>query len=236
MIRRSRGPDRWWLRYGWLLRTLTLVVLCGRLFPARAHRLDELLQATLVGIEPDAVRLELNLTPGVESFPVLLALLDLDHDRQISQVEGETYANRIRSELHLDLDGHPLALQAAGSQFPPLEELRAGLGTLRFMLRAELPPLVAGPHELRYQNRHLPDQSVYLVNAVRPQSPALQVTGQLRNTNQSECRLTFTRTSATSTTVSRGQPARTGRVGIVLGLAGLGVALGASWCWRQRLG
>ena len=229
MKRRRRGPDPW------RLRTLTLFVLCGHLFPAHAHRVDELLQATLVSLEPDAVRLELNLTPGVESFPALLALLDLDNDGQISKVEGESYANRLRSELHLDLDDHTLALRSTGHQIPSLEDLRTGLGRLRFQLQAGLPPLAVGPHELTYQNRHLPERSVYLVNAVLPQSPALQVIGQIRNTNQSESRIAFTLTSGTPT-VSADKPSRPSWIGLVLGLAGLGVALGATWCWRRRPG
>jgi hypothetical protein len=41
---------------------------------AAAHRLDEYLQATLIGVTRDGIDLEIQLTPGVAMLPVLMAL------------------------------------------------------------------------------------------------------------------------------------------------------------------
>ncbi len=200
-----------------------------------AHRTDELLQASLITIEPEAVQLELNLTPGVESLPSVLAVLDSDHDGRISSAEGETYADRVRSDLRLQLDGRALSLRGAGCQLPTLEDLRAGVGTLRLIVRAELPSLASGPHEVQYENRHRPEQSVYLVNAVVPRSPAVQVTGQARSANQSETRIGFTLTAAQTNapvTTPRGEHYWITWSGLVLFLAGVVGALGAAWYRR----
>ena len=53
-----------------------------------AHQLDEYLQATLVVIEPDRIRLQINLTPGVAVAEQVLSLIDRDHDRLISTNEA----------------------------------------------------------------------------------------------------------------------------------------------------
>lgn len=41
------------------------------------------------------------------------------------------------------------------------------------------------------ENRHLPAASVYLFNAAKPQSGAVQITRQQRNPNQSSCEIAF---------------------------------------------
>jgi hypothetical protein len=182
-------PPTWLCRWPLLF---ALVALWVQPPTARAHRLDELLQAAFITIEPDGIRLELNLTPGVESFSTLLPLLDLDHDGDVSAVETEAYADLIRSELSLRLDERPLVLQVTDSQFSPLAEFRTGLGTVHLKLSATGGTLTTGSHELLFHNRHLANLSVYLVNAVMPRSPKVQVQRQVRNTNQSEVRVTFT--------------------------------------------
>ena len=51
---------------------------------AAAHRLDEYLQATLIGVTRDGVEVEIQLTPGVAMLPVLMAVIDQDGDGRIS--------------------------------------------------------------------------------------------------------------------------------------------------------
>jgi rhodanese-related sulfurtransferase len=41
---------------------------------AEAHRLDEYLQATLIGVTRDGIDVEIHLTPGVSMLPVLMAV------------------------------------------------------------------------------------------------------------------------------------------------------------------
>src|SRR5262249_53406279 len=64
-----------------------------------AHRLDEYLQATLVSIEPNAIRLQINLTPGVAVAEPVLARIDLDRDGVISTNEAAAYAEMLKRDL-----------------------------------------------------------------------------------------------------------------------------------------
>jgi polyphosphate kinase len=67
------------------------------------HRLDEYLQATLVAIEPSVVRLQINLTPGVDVAEKVLAQIDRDNDNAISKNESAAYAELLKRDLTLRL-------------------------------------------------------------------------------------------------------------------------------------
>lgn len=174
------------LRSGWCLAALLAFALT-----AQAHRLDEYLQATLVGVETNGVSVQLSLTPGVGVSDAVLALIDLNHDHQISTHEANAYAERVRSALALSFDGKPLNLQVTEVQSPPYAELQSGLGTIQLKLRAPFALLPPGAHELKFENRHRRELSVYLVNALMPTSPEIQITQQVRDSIQSESRILF---------------------------------------------
>ena len=161
---------------------------------AHAHRLDEYLQATLVDIERHQVTLELNLTPGVSCANAVLWLIDLNHDGEISSTEAKAYANSVLSNLTLRLDDHPLSLRLTDSRFPPIADLRNGVGVIQLKLNATIASLPPGNHELHFQNRHRPTLSAYLVNALLPQSPEIHITRQDRDIIQSESRIQFSYT------------------------------------------
>ena len=56
-----------------------------------AHRLDEYLQAARVSLARDRIALEVDLTPGANIAPAIVALLDRDGDGTISPIEAEAY-------------------------------------------------------------------------------------------------------------------------------------------------
>lgn len=216
---------------GFVLRTLIwffiLVPQC-----VRAHRTDEYLQAVLVDIEPDSVRLDLSLTPGIETFPALLPLLDADNSGQISSLESDTYAQRWISDVGVQLDGRALAPTIQSRQVPSLEELKGGLATIRLGLGATTGDLHPGLHELLIQNRHLTNLSVYLVNAIIPESRDIRIDGQVRNDNQSECRILFTRIPATpSLAPQRPVLLSVGWLVPILVFAAIGFG---GWLWIRR--
>jgi hypothetical protein len=146
---------------------------------AAAHRLDEYLQATLIGVTRDGTDVEIHLTPGVAMLPVLMAVIDQDGDGRISPAEERTYAARVAREVALRVDGIPAPLSLIGSQFPTIEAMREGLGTIRVNLRTAL-----SGHELRFENRHLPQVSAYLVNCLAAPSDGLLVRRQVRDDAQ----------------------------------------------------
>jgi hypothetical protein len=146
---------------------------------AAAHRLDEYLQATLIGVTRDGTEVEIHLTPGVAMLPLLLAVIDQDRDGRISPEEERTYVNRVAREVDLRVNGVPAPLSLIESTFPTLEAMREGLGTIRMKLRT-----ARTGHELRFENRHLLPVSVYLVNCLAAPSDGLVVTRQKRDEAQ----------------------------------------------------
>ncbi len=164
-----------------LLGLLALLVLPSAAF---AHRLDEYLQATLVVIEPDELRLEIQLTPGVAVAQQVLDRIDRDHNNVISTNEAAAYAKRLGRDLVVHLDQRKNAIHLIASTFPPPAELRAGTGIIQLEFSLESKSFAAGAHRLILRNRHLRKLSVYLFNAAQPRSQAIQITRQKRNATQ----------------------------------------------------
>lgn len=170
---------------------LLLFIFLSLPFSAFAHRLDEYLQATLVRIEPDRIRLQVNLTPGVAVAEQVLGLIDRDRDGVISTNEAAAYAELFERDFTVRLDERNLQLKLTGSCFPGIDELRTGWGFVQMEFSARTGHLTAGAHTLAIENRHLPGTSVYLLNAAQPSSSSVQVGKQLRNENQSTGKIQF---------------------------------------------
>ncbi len=168
---------------------LALLASASTLF---AHQLDQYLQATLVVIEPDRVRLQINLTPGVAVAEKVLALVDRDRDGVISTNEAAAYCELLKHYLIVRLDQRDLKLKCTASYFPGPAELRTGWGFIQIEFSATPGQLAPGAHTLFFDNRHLPKLSVYLINAAQPKSGSIQITKQTRNENQSIGEIQFT--------------------------------------------
>jgi hypothetical protein len=151
-----------------------------------AHRLDEYLQAARLAIDPGRVQIELDLTPGVAVAEAIFADIDRDRDGSMSAEEQRAYGSVVLSALKLQVDGRPLRMQLSASSFPDAGAMRRGEGTIRIQSAATLPRLSAGPHQLLFRNSHDPDHSVYLANALVPESDQVVVTSQRRDSDQSE--------------------------------------------------
>ena len=170
-----------------------LVLLACLVLPAGvlAHQLDEYLQGTLVSIEPDDIRLQINLTPGVAVADKVLALIDRDNNGKISTNEAAAYATLLQRDLTVQLDGRPVELKLNALNFPEMSELRTGLGIIQMDFSVIPGPLAPGGHKLKLENRHLPAMSVYLFNAEQPMSKLVQITKQERNKTQSVGEIDF---------------------------------------------
>jgi hypothetical protein len=174
------------------LRCLPLL-LAWLAFPLRtfAHRLDEYLQATLVEIEPGDLRLLINLTPGTAVAEQVISAIDRDHDGLVSAGEGTAYAELLKRDLVVRLDGRKITLKLAASHFPAPIDLRTGMAFIEMEFTAIPGSMSAGTHHLGIENKHLTPISVYLLNASQPKSKAIQVTSQRRNENQSVGEIQF---------------------------------------------
>jgi hypothetical protein len=182
--------------------------------PARAHRLDEYLQATRISIGADRVGLELDLTAGVAMASEVFAWIDTNRDGQISSVEAGTYARQVLGSVVLSLDGRALPITLIDCHFPRHDEMSRGVGTIQVRAAAELSASRAGRHQLSFVNTHRPERSVYLVNALVPGDPRVHIGDQQRDRAQHGLTLDYT--------VGASAPwARTWSLLTALGMAGV---------------
>ena len=181
-----------------------------------AHRRDEYLQAARLAIEPAAVQLDLDLTPGIALADGIIADIDRNRDGSLSPDEQQAYAAQVVNALTLAADGAPVRARLTGSNFPDVGAMRRGEGSIRIQVAATLPRLSAGSHQLLFRNRHHPDRSVYLANALVPESYQVSITGQRRDEVQSEITIDY---------VLRAAPARATAAWL---LGGIAVAAGLS--------
>ena len=69
--------------------------------------------------------------------------------------------------------------------------MREGTAAIRLDLAAETDLRAAGEHRLSFRNDHLPEFSVYLVNALVPAPDAMKIDGQQRDELQHGLRVDF---------------------------------------------
>ncbi len=172
----------------WLSAIALLGLVC---VPARAHRLDEYLQATIFSIEPGSLQATLRLAPGVAVTPAVLATIDSNHDGVLSSEEQYRYADAVLADLQLEEDGRRLSLRLTSASLPKVDLMREGTGEIELKFSADLVTAI-GEHHLRFTNHHLSGISVYLVNSLVPRDDNLQLGVQSRNRNQSVYELDFT--------------------------------------------
>jgi hypothetical protein len=175
-----------------LRRVQLLIVALGALPSAAfAHVLDEYLQATLVAIEPGEVRLQINLTPGVEVADKILTRIDRNRDGVVSKAEAATYSELLKRDLTVRLDGRETELKLTESNIPAPAELRTGHGIIQVEFMITPGSFSAGRHWLVFENRHFNSLGAYLFNAGRPRSASIQIARQNRNANQSTGEIEF---------------------------------------------
>jgi hydrogenase/urease accessory protein HupE len=170
---------------------------------AFAHRLDEYLQATTFGMEGDRAAIQMRLTPGVQVLGKVLAAIDANGDGVITAAEQQDYADRVRRDLSLTVDGSRLHLRLVSVSFPKLEEIKEGVGDILLNFAADVPR--GGPNRrLVFENHHQSAISVYLVNCLVPGDPNIRVTAQSRNYDQSFYQLDYTQAGALSLPLTSG--------------------------------
>lgn len=163
---------------------LVLLISLTASVPAGAHRLDEYLQATRVGIDAHRVNLEIDLTPGVSLAKQVTTWIDANGDGQLSQAEGLAYANEVLTSLAVTVDRSPVVLTMRDVRLPEVIDMAGGVGAIRLRASAELPERMNGRHELRVVNTHRPELSVYLSNALVPSDSRIQIVTQQRDRDQ----------------------------------------------------
>ncbi len=172
-------------------RLLPLLATLSICLTSHAHRLDEYLQATRVAVSLTQIDLSIDLTPGVSVAPKLLGVIDPSNHEVVPARKAKAYALRVLRDLELELDGKRYALKLGSQTFPTRAEMQEGEGIIRLRASTKVPELRVGAHELMLRNHHLPDISVYLANALAPESGAIQITRQARDERQQQYQVSF---------------------------------------------
>ena len=157
-----------------------------------AHRRDELLQAARIGIAADRVELELSLTPGVAVADDVIGTIDRDRDGVFSPEEQRLYTNQVMAAIELRIDGHMVKMHTGTSAYPLPDELRDGDRSIELGSTAAFPELSSGPHEIAFNNSFRGDISVYLANALKPDSGRITIASQHRDPTQRTLAIGFT--------------------------------------------
>ena len=206
------------------IRVLTALLIVVSADVSSAHRRDAYLQAARLGIEPDRVQIEVDLTPGIAVAGQVLAEVDGDANRSISSDETRAYAERVLSAIALDVDGVPVPLTLVDSFVPATDAVLEGEGTIRIRAVARIPLLADGSHHLRFRNAFRPDLGVYLANTLMPVGDRVTIRAQERDVDQRELLVDYN---------LRGDPATRLRQGLTVGFTGAIVLVANVW-WRRR--
>jgi hypothetical protein len=93
-----------------LLSIVLVFVGLGLPLPAKAHRLDEYLQAARFSVARNGLNFEIDLTPGSAVASRIFSLIDTNKDGRISEAEGSAYAEQLRRSIELSIDSMPVSL------------------------------------------------------------------------------------------------------------------------------
>jgi hypothetical protein len=159
---------------------------------ASAHRVDEYLQATRLSMDIERVDLEIDLTAGTAMAARVFSWIDTDGDGEISNAEGEAYAREMLHSVALSVDGRPVRIALVETSYPQFREMSLGVGTIRLRATAKIPAARAGHHQVSFTNTHRSESSVYLVNALVPANPRIQLAEQRRDRAQHGLTLDYT--------------------------------------------
>jgi hypothetical protein len=192
-----------------------------------AHRLDEYLQAARIAVAPSRIDVELDLTPGVAIANDIITSIDRDGDGQLSADEQRAYAGQVLSETRLAIDDRPLRLELRGSIFPAIDAIRRGEGTIQLRAGAEVGGLADGVHHLGFRHADGHFNSVYLANALVPESDSIAIKAQRRDANQRTLTIDFA--------LHNDSPFVPGRWPALCGGVSMLAALITRWLWSRPL-
>jgi hypothetical protein len=92
----------------------------------------------------------------------------------------------------LSVDGRPVRIALVETSYPQFREMSLGVGTIRLRATAKIPAAGAGHHQVSFSNTYRVESSVYLVNALVPENPRIQLADQRRDRLQHGLTLDYT--------------------------------------------
>jgi hypothetical protein len=157
----------------------------------------------MLSVQVDRVQASMRLIPGITVASAVISGIDTNHDGVFSLSEEQTYARQVLADLEIRIDGTQLHPRLVSWSFPPLAQMRDGLGEIHIDYTVELPRGRAD-RTFTVTNHHLSASSVYLVNALVPGDPDLRIVAQQRNPQQSVYQLRYRQLSAGGRAASPG--------------------------------
>lgn len=157
---------------------------------AEAHTLDEYVQALRVSVTGTEIQIFLDLTAGTNIASTIIGRVDTNGDGTLSPAEAEAYGRAVLGDLIFTLDDAAVPLSLSRVEVPTPGEIRERQAAIR--ITASAPHTGGdGPHRLAIRNTHLPALSVYLANALLPESRDVRVVRQSRDSRQQTYELTY---------------------------------------------
>jgi hypothetical protein len=171
---------------------LALMILIISATTLSAHRRDELLQAARIAVAADRIALEISLTPGTAVADEVIGAIDRDRNGALSAEEQRDYAALVMAATELRIDGAAVNMVVDTASYPPLDALREGDRSIELRSAMTLPQLSSGRHEIAFTNGYRGDISVYLANALKPDSERIVIASQHRDPAQRTLAIDFT--------------------------------------------
>lgn len=157
--------------------------------PLHAHRLEGLVQSSLVEVLPSQIGVEVTLVPGIDIAPKIKALLDPDGDGAFSEIESAVWSELFMARQSVTVDGQSLPLVLQSIRTSPLGEMNSGHAEIVLNFTADLGKLARGPRTITCANRYEPIPCTYQSNGLVPKAPGVRISSHRRDERQQELTL-----------------------------------------------
>ena len=148
------------------------------------------MQALKVGSRPAASRFILRWTPGANIADGVIRRIDTNRDAVLSPDEAEAYGGMVIADLFVRLDDRDVSMALTRVEVPMPGDLRTGTSVIRIEAFVD-DTRARGEHRLSIRNTHLTPMSVYLANALLPESSEIVIVKQSRDAIQQNYELTY---------------------------------------------
>ena len=157
--------------------------------PLHAHRVEGLLQSSLVEVLPSQIGVEVTLVPGIDIAPKVVALLDTNGDGAFSATESAAWSALFMAGQRVTVGGQSLPLNLQSVRSSPLAEMAGGHAEIVVYFTAELGSVARGPRTIICANLYEPIPSAYQVNGLVPKAPGVRISSHRRDELQKEMTL-----------------------------------------------
>lgn len=206
-----------------------------------AHRLEGLIQSSLVEVEPSQIKVRVTLIPGMDIAPKIKSLLDPNGDGEFSETESKAWAGQFMALQRVTVDGQTLPLTVQNVRSSPLPELAEGHAEIDIDYTAELGKLAHGQRTIVCANRYEPIRCIYQCNGLVPRSASVRINSHRRDVGQQELTLAVDFSEAPAqanpTAPAQGENPRKPpfiAISLLIGLSGAAVAVTAIAGRRSR--